>query len=53
MDLTDFIPEMFSHILDWLDVIGPTGHMLLDIFLGAMVGGGSLILLVAAIKGHD
>jgi hypothetical protein len=47
MDFNFDVLEMMSHVMDWVDVIGTTGHTLLDIFFGVAVGGGSLFLLVS------
>ena len=47
MDFQFDVPAMMSHVMDWLDIIGPTGHTLIDLTLGALVGGLSLILLAS------
>ena len=42
--------EVFSLVLVWLEIIGPTGTTILDLFLGFGVGALAFLLLISAVK---
>lgn len=47
------IAEVFSLVLVWLDIIGPTARLIIDLFLALGVGALSLLLLISAVKESD